>query len=152
MYYRVNYLNNIGYLITRSFVVCLRQLILFLTEQWNFRGCSLLIWPLGVISELRNTHEVLMGKLFWEYLLRRPTMRWEDKGKVVPLLNWVPLHIHTLEGGGRVRKVKSVNVGGSVDRESGDGGFAVYVAMLQLFTLMSYFLGVACTCVLLVTK
>jgi hypothetical protein len=37
-----------------------------------------------------------------------------------------------------------VSVGGVVDRESddpgGEGGFAVYVAVLYLFTLMSYFM------------
>jgi len=48
--------------------------------------------------------------------------------------------------------VKSVNVEGLVDRKSGDGGLAVSVTVSYLFRLMSYFLGVACTCVLLVTK
>jgi hypothetical protein len=57
------------------------------TEQWSFRDCGLLIWALGVVSELKSTRGVLVGKHLWECLLRKLRMIGEDKGKAVPMHN-----------------------------------------------------------------
>jgi len=81
--YQGNYLYNDGYFITKSFV-CLRQLIIFLTEQWNSRGCSLLISAFGYDKWAEEYTLSFEG----ETLLGKPKIRWGYKGKVFPVFDY----------------------------------------------------------------